>query len=81
MEKLKCTHAHTYTCTHTHTITFTLNRSTDYGRTFVNETYKFPSDAVAHWYYISKDSNKVCNRQNKICNFDKDSFHVLYVLM
>jgi len=35
------------------------NRSTDYGRTFVNETDKFPSDAVAHWYYISKDNVKV----------------------
>ena len=34
-------------------------RSTDYGKTFNNETGKFPSDAVAHWYHISKDSNKV----------------------
>ena len=40
------------------TILFT-NRSTDYGRTFVNETDKFPHDAVAHWYFISKDNTKV----------------------
>ena len=34
-------------------------RSTDYGHTFKNETDKFPPDAVAHWYYISKNNNKV----------------------
>ena len=49
-----------YTYTYNYII---CNRSTDYGRTFVNETDKFPTDAVAHWYYISKDNNKVCSIQ------------------
>ena len=55
-----------YTSTHTCIIIYICNRSTDYGRTFVNETDKFPPDAVAHWYYISKDNNKVCSIQNQL---------------
>ena len=39
---------------------YSVHRSTNYGVTFQNETYKFPLDAVAHWYYVSKDNVTVC---------------------
>jgi len=40
---------------------YSVHRSKDYGVTFQNETDKFPPDAVAHWYYVSKDNVKVCS--------------------
>ena len=35
------------------------HRSTDYGRTFVNETDKFDRDTVLEWQYISPKQNYV----------------------
>ena len=40
-----------------------LSRSTDYGKTFVNETDKFDNDTVIEWYYISPDQANVSRGQ------------------
>ena len=65
---MHCVHAQSpfkYKCI----TTLFANRSTDYGRNFTNETDKFPSDAVAHWYYISKDNVKVVNISTSQCTY------------